>query len=176
MNDWARKPSVEDFQTLREIASSFREAWRAIRPPFPAGFEGEFEDVLALDYMDYEFLPYPEGLETAHAAMLCGEVLRKVTDLVWLVNATGEWILARPEELDPRFAICPSARLHEAGGSDPSLDERYLTFVQRTAMEYVVVVQPEDVQGLQTFFQPPCGGERLSRVPSQLARLLGHTS
>jgi hypothetical protein len=148
MRQWGYPPSTTELEQLHVAAEAFRKLWASIRSPFPAAFDFAIADVNALHYMQYEGIALPDcGLEGA--ALVCGEVLRRVAGLEWVVDHSGQWFVASPEDDWPALAICPLSRLKELEYAHTPQFGRYLTFISRAAMDCLAFANEEREQPLR---------------------------
>ncbi len=104
--------SSRDLEGVASAIAEFKAYWETIRPrpPFPCSFEGTQQDIDALDYFDYEGLPYPPS-GIAGAALIWGNVTTRQAGFRWHLDEYGDLLLCPPGE--PSLAIWPYARVVE---------------------------------------------------------------
>ena len=174
MRNWGFQPSREELADFTAPLQAFREKWSSIKPPFPASFDGQIADVLALDYMEYEGIALPKCTIKA-SAMVCGEVLRRAAGLEWVISYRGDWFVASQEQCEPALAICPLARLHELECGAAPQTGRHLWLVQRAAFECLMHCAPERVPMIRALLHDDGGdGDYLERVEKTLEALRAH--
>jgi hypothetical protein len=143
MRNWGFPPSPDDLAAVPAAAKLYRDRWAAIRPPFPAAFDGSMADVCALDYLDYEGIDVPGGGIEA-AAIVCGEVLRRAAGLEWIISYRGDWFVASGDASSPAIAICPLARLHEIECDGRRGGGVYTWFIQEAAFDCLLLLDGEE--------------------------------
>jgi hypothetical protein len=176
MRNWGFQPSREELTDFTAPLQTFREKWSSIQPPFPASFDGQIADVLALDYMEYEGIAFPQAKVKA-SAMVCGEVLRRAAGLEWVISYRDDWFVASPEECVPALAICPLARLHELECGRAPQSGAHLWVVQRAAFECLMHCGPEREPMIRELLQGDVlqgDGDYLECVEKTLEALRGH--
>ncbi|MDB5318494.1 MAG: hypothetical protein JWN40_125 [Phycisphaerales bacterium] len=142
MRTWGYTPSSEELAAVKDATTAFRQTWASIRPPWPAPFDGTITDVRAIDYMQYEGIQFPPcGIEGA--ALICGEVVRRVASLEWIIAYTGQWFIATEEDDWPGIVICPVSRVYELEFSGTPQFGRYGLFAARAAMDCLPYARPE---------------------------------
>jgi len=168
MRNWGFVPSAQDLVAVTATLQSFRERWASIRRPFPAEFDGKIADVHALDYMEYEGIAFPgPGIEGS--AMVCGEVIRRAADLEWVISYRGDWFVASREESWRTIAICPLARMHEIECGGAPQFGKHLWFVQRAAVECLLLCGPEREPMFRKLLDE--GGDYLDRLEKTMETL-----
>jgi hypothetical protein len=170
MRAWGYTPSSDDLVALDNAKAAFREKWASIRPPFPAAFDGTITDVRAIDYLQYEGITFPPcGAEGA--ALVCGEVVRRVAALEWVIAYTGDWFVATAEDEWPSIAICPVDRLYELEFSGTPQFGRYKAFVARAAMDCLPYPSAKTESALRELVQ--LDEEYVARLERLVAQLRG---
>lgn len=118
-----QQPATQD-QLLRVMLAcdEFRRYWSKFRAmPFAPSFEGEMDDLAAINYLEYEGLGFPKG-DLEMVALVWGQVLARQLGLDWVSSPFGDLMLGQLS-IDPVFdvavSIWPYARVLEleCGGS-----------------------------------------------------------
>ncbi len=97
---------------LRVAREEFRAHWLSFQNmPFDCPFAGTIEDIVALDFLDYEGLGYPPSFLEG-AALIWGNVLATQMGMKW-ATSNGTELLLEHDEPGNRVTIWPFARVLE---------------------------------------------------------------
>ena len=108
----AMQPATpNELESLQTALAEFRAHWESIRPPFICQFDGSIDDIRALDFLDYEGLPYP-GCGEYGAALVWGNVIASHTPFRWYFDNDLGGLILRPPEAS--FVIWPFGRVYES--------------------------------------------------------------
>ncbi len=100
-----------ELESVNTALAEFRAHWESIQPPFICLFDGSLDDIRALDFLDYEGLPYPACGESG-AALVWGNVVAAQTPFRWFFDdELGGLVLLPP---DVSFVIWPFGRVYES--------------------------------------------------------------
>ena len=106
-----RPANPNELESVHNALAEFRARWETIRAPFSCLFDGSLDDIRALDFLDYEGLPYPACGESG-AALVWGNVVASQTPFRWFFDdELGGLVLRPPEE---PFVIWPFGRVYES--------------------------------------------------------------
>ncbi len=131
---------------IENATLAFCDLWARIKPPWPHNFDGTYEDVRAIDYLDYEGVAFPDcGIEGA--ALVCGEVLRRAANLQWKSDYCGDWYITSSYGI----AICPVTRVHEFFYAGIPQFGKFLWFVSQAALDCLRFIDSEHQQILYGF-------------------------
>jgi hypothetical protein len=150
---------------IDRAARAFRDAWgRVESPPFAAKFDFTRRDVEAIDYMDYEGLPFP-ACGTDGAVLIVAEVVRRAAGVAWFMSFRGDWVLAERGDFTS-VAVAPRARFHEYYCGRGTQDGNYLNLMAELALECVGAQRGDGVLALF-----PEGNEYFERLRKRLDRM-----
>jgi hypothetical protein len=97
---------------LRMTREEFRAHWLSFQNmPFDCLFAGAIEDIVALDFLNYEGLGYPPSCLEG-AALIWGNVLATQLGMTW-ATWSGSELLLEHSEPGSRVTIWPFARVLE---------------------------------------------------------------
>jgi hypothetical protein len=100
--------------SIENTRAAYRAMWAKLKTLPPCAFVGGREDLDALDFIDYEGLDHPEGLQGA--AIIWGGVIAATGALRWAVGDESHFVLTIDEGW-PRTVVCPYSRVAELAHS-----------------------------------------------------------
>ncbi len=123
--------TADQLEAVRAAQDEFRVYWESIRPLFPCAFEGSGIDVYALDYLDYEGLPYP-SCGQAGAALVWGNVIATQMPFRWFFDEDLGGLVLRSKEKG--LTIWPFGRVYESQRSAETRFDKY-----RRLLDWVIL-------------------------------------
>ena len=126
-----RPATPHELGAVRAAQDEFRAHWESIRPLFPCAFEGTGVDIDALDYLDYEGLPYPNSGQ-AGASLIWGNVIATQMPFRWSFDEDLGGLVLRSKE--GGLTVWPFGRVYESRRGAETQFDKY-----RRLLEWVIL-------------------------------------
>jgi hypothetical protein len=125
-----------DLAPLAIALNQFRTLWNSLRnPPLHCEFLGTFDDIRALDFLDYEGHRYPSS-DLEGAALVWGNVLAHQIGFKWMLSYRGD-LLLNLDLVDRQLTVWPFARVLESRALMPPQFGKYDYILAQVARDCI---------------------------------------
>jgi hypothetical protein len=145
-----RAATPEELRVIAEARDQFKIRWKwgweFAADRHPNVVTRATDDILAIDYLEYESVQVP----LLEATLICTDVLRHAAGLMWVRNDRGDWLLS---EHEPRYVVLnPLARIQEIRFAGPQFG-KFAWFIVRAAVDCYPWVLPDAKTNLRGIVQ-----------------------